>query len=295
MRLEKIITLASEGVRLRFIAMERSLRAVGCDLPLWVIPYDDNRFELPKGAHWWEVPEVIDWVSAQRIHPMMRKCQCFLTSAYQYVDSDIVFLRNPEKVLQDVDGFVTCCCHWHDPSETITPESRAFLGEQSTTWQKEVFNAGQWACDRQLFDFEQLERRTEEPRFRSACLEFSRISDQPALNLLVNSTGVPIRNLTLPPFRLQSAWAGDYGEDYRSYWKSEQETPYLIHWAGVLMDKPRAINELIYQYFSPTERLEWDAYVQSVVGRIGRQQRSLRTRLRKLRRATAAFLRELSN
>ena len=33
--------------------MERSLRAVGCDLPLLVIPYDEDLFELPPNAEWW--------------------------------------------------------------------------------------------------------------------------------------------------------------------------------------------------------------------------------------------------
>lgn len=50
MKLESIITLASTEVRLRFIAMERSLRATGCDLPLRVIPYNANASKLPLNA-----------------------------------------------------------------------------------------------------------------------------------------------------------------------------------------------------------------------------------------------------
>ena len=42
MKLEKIITLASAPVRLRLLAMVRSLRAVGCQLPVWVIPYSGD-------------------------------------------------------------------------------------------------------------------------------------------------------------------------------------------------------------------------------------------------------------
>jgi hypothetical protein len=51
MKIEKIITLANNKVRLRFLAMERSLRATGCQLPLLVIPYDDKLFELPGGKY----------------------------------------------------------------------------------------------------------------------------------------------------------------------------------------------------------------------------------------------------
>jgi hypothetical protein len=38
MKIDKIISMANQKVRLRFLAMERSLRATGCQLPLWVIP-----------------------------------------------------------------------------------------------------------------------------------------------------------------------------------------------------------------------------------------------------------------
>ncbi len=40
MDIDRIITMASQGVRIQFAAFERSLRAVGCDLPLLLIPYD---------------------------------------------------------------------------------------------------------------------------------------------------------------------------------------------------------------------------------------------------------------
>src|SRR5437764_440818 len=57
MKLERIITLANRKFRVRFAAMERSLRAVGCALPISVIPYDNERFDLPKNSEWWECPE----------------------------------------------------------------------------------------------------------------------------------------------------------------------------------------------------------------------------------------------
>jgi hypothetical protein len=294
MQIERIVTLANRNMRLRFLAMERSLRAVGCNLPLWVIPYDDSRFELPKGAEWWELGEVLGWLKSWNATTMMRRYQCFTISHYQYADTDIIYLRNPEKVLEEVDGFVTSCGHWHNPGETLISESEEFFKERSTTWQKSVFNAGQWACDRQLFDFKGLKERAEDPTFRLACLTFP-LADQAGVNMLVNSTGITVRNLTLPPFNMQSTWAGDYSGDYRSYWHSEQETPYLIHWTGIPMDVPRPINELIYQYLSQAERLEWDDYVKKSARIREKRERSLRYRLRRLRRASKAFWRELSH
>ena len=76
MQLERIVTLANEPVRLRFLALERSLRAVGCDLPLDVIPYDERRFELPKNASWWTIDPLCEWLQAQGAHSITRKYQC---------------------------------------------------------------------------------------------------------------------------------------------------------------------------------------------------------------------------
>ena len=127
MKLEKIITLANQSTRLPFAAMERSLRAAGCALPLAVIPYDEQRFNLPANAAWWELPDVLAWLTAEKTHPMMRKYQCLLTANYQFVDSDVIFLRNPEAVLEPHAGFVTSCCHWRDGGHTTTAESRRVM------------------------------------------------------------------------------------------------------------------------------------------------------------------------
>ena len=112
MKLEKIITQANSDVRLYFAVLERSLRASGCVLPILVIPYDDKIFDLPQGSSWWSMPKVFSWLKAKNTHPGMRKYQCLTTSNYQFVDSDICFLRNPQKVLEDYQGFETCCGHF---------------------------------------------------------------------------------------------------------------------------------------------------------------------------------------
>ncbi|HEY1108011.1 MAG TPA: hypothetical protein VGE76_05245, partial [Opitutaceae bacterium] len=234
MRLDCIVTLANRAVRLRFLAMERSLRAVGCDLPLKVIPYDDARFDLPARAEWWELPEITRWLTRERAHPLMRKYQCLTLAGYQFVDADVCFLRDPAAVLAPLTGFVTSCGHWHNPAEATTAESRAWFAARSSTWQKTVFNTGQFACDRALYDFATLQARAQSAEFASTCLRLP-FHEQPGINLLVHAAGVPVQNLTLPPWNQQSTWAGDYPGEYARYWKTEPETPYLIHWAGVPM------------------------------------------------------------
>ena len=81
--------------------------------------------------------------------------------------------------------------------------------------------------------------------------------DQPAINLLVNMTNVSIQNLTLPPYNMQSTWAGDYTGEYERYWKNETEKPYLIHWAGCSMNDSKPINQLFTRFLSEEEKETW--------------------------------------
>ncbi len=256
MQLETIVTLASPEVRLRFIAMERSLRATGCDLPLRVIPYNEGRFDLPPNAEWWLDVELAEWLREWQAHPTMRKYQCLTIPNFQFVDADVVFLRNPVEVLKPLEGFITSCGHWKNPNETLTAQSLSHFAMQSTNWQTRVFNTGQWACDRALFTRQSLRKRCESPGFKETCLTFTH-HEQPGINLLVRSTGVPVHNLTLPPWNMQSTWAGDYLGEFQQYWKTPDETPYLVHWAGANMAQPRPIDGLMEQYLTSEERGAW--------------------------------------
>jgi hypothetical protein len=260
MKIDKIISMANQKVRLRFLAMERSLRATGCQLPLLVIPYDNNLFELPEGSTWWEIPEITNWLNAERTHPTMRKYQCLTVGNYQFVDADVCFLRNPEAVLTPHSGFITSCGHWREPSGTCTPASQRLMSSKSTLWQRDVFNTGQFACDRALFTVDSLKATALQPDFVETCLHWS-YNEQPGLDLLVFASGVEITNLTLPSIRMESTWAGDYPGEYKPYWTNPQRKPYLIHWAGTPMDVPRPINQIFYNFLTPTEQAEWDQQV----------------------------------
>lgn len=140
--------MCDRGHRLRFVLMERSLRAVGCELPIWVIPYGPERFELPKNSTWWEIQAISAWSTNFR----KQKYQCLTTGNFQFVDSDVFFLRNPEPVLAPHQGLIACCNEWTMASfgRVATDESRAIMRRRTTLWQRSVFCAGQFACDRAL-------------------------------------------------------------------------------------------------------------------------------------------------
>lgn len=276
--------MANQNVKLRFLAMERSLRDTGCDLPLLVIPYNDNLFDLPKGSTWWEIPEMIQWLNREKSHPMMRKYQCLTIKNYQFVDSDVCFLRNPQNVLEPFSGFITSCGHWHNPGETYTQQSLDLMLMKTTAWQSKVFNAGQFACDQELYDTQSLITTAMQPEFFNTCVKFPH-HDQPGLNMLVFSSGVKITNLTLPPVYMESTWAGDYPDKYEHYWTDSDRKPYLIHWAGTRMDIPRPMNQIFYNYLTASEKAEWDEQVKTASLKRNKQNRSFRAFARKIKRA----------
>lgn len=262
MKLAQIVTLANAAVRLPLLAMARSLREVGSDLPIRVIPYAEPDFELECGAEWWEDRAVLDWLEGHRCHQMMRKYQCLLTENYQFVDTDVVFLRDPDRALRPYSGFVTSCGHWHNPAQTVTEQSRSLLHARTTTWQKGVFNAGQFACDRVLYSIQTLQARAESPDFIETCLRWP-YHDQPGLNLLVHSTEIPVTNLTLPPVCMESTWAGDYRETPERYWRNEDRKPYLLHWAGTKPDGIQAVDQLFLQFLTRSEKEEWTSKIRA--------------------------------
>ena len=289
MKIDKIISMASGRVRLRFLAMERSLRAVGCDLPLWVIPFNDDRFTLPPNAQWWDVPEISGWLANQHAHPVMRKYQCLIEQNYQFVDSDVCFLRDPVAALADQEGFVTSCCHWRCVGDTVTARSFEMMSGSSTVWHQNVFNTGQFACDRKLYTSSELISTAMHPDFIYTCVRLP-YHEQPGLNLLVFSSGVKISNLTLQPVRMESTWAGDYPGEYEQFWTNGRLKPYLIHWAGTDMAVSRPINDLFYSYLTSQEKAEWDEQARRQYIAAGRERRSLRVFARRVRRAWRELL-----
>ncbi len=285
MHLEKIITMANETTRLRFLALERSLRATGSKLPLWVIPYDEKKFDLPTGAIWWEEKNVLKWLRENHAHKVMGKYQCLLEKNYQFTDADVIFLKNPEITLEPFTGFITSCGHWHNPNHTTTTEVLDFFSKITTTWQQKVFNSGQYACDEILYDFHSLKKTAEQPLYKATCLDF-KFHEQPGLNLLVNLSNISVTNLTLQPYYMESTWAGDYADaDYERFWKDENHKPYIIHWAGCDMNIDRPIDKLFLQFLTEEEKGNWKIEVQKKHAAKNTMNRKITKQFRKIKTA----------
>lgn len=254
MELNYIYTLANEKVRLQFSAMERSLRATGCQLPLRVMPYGGERFELPRLATWWTTP-LQEWLHKKGSHPMTAKYQCLTQANYFYTDVDIVFLRNPIPALAPFEGFVAADTEWNKPKWAFTEESEVFLSQRTSLWTRNLFNAGFFACDQALYAESELYAVLDSPTRRRTCLQS--IHDEPGLNLLVAESGVPYTNLNLPPQQMESTWAGDYPREFKHLWPEPERKPIFLHWAGSVLDEPLPINALFEEFLTVEEMKQW--------------------------------------
>jgi hypothetical protein len=183
----------------------------------------------------------------------MRKYQVLLAKNYLFVDSDVVFLKNPEKTFDLLEGFITSCCHWHNPDHTTTPQVVKLLASKTTTWQKGIFNSGQFACGQQLYTLQSIKKVAHSEWARDTVLNHP-FHEQPGMNLLIHAAGIRVVNLTLPPYLMESTWAGDYDQGFEQFWADDARKPFLIHWAGRKMNGQMPIDELFLQYLSQDER-----------------------------------------
>ena len=253
MEIEFAFTLANENVRLQFLAMERSLRATGFDLPIHVFPYNSDTFDLPAGSQWVHT-SLHQWLDAEKAHPMCCKYHCLTQGSSFFTDVDIIYLRDPREVLRPLSGFVVADTEWNKPRYTYNAESAALLAKRSSLWLKNIFNGGFFASEAPLYTETALADILKRPDRKDLYIH---TDDQIGLNLLVSQADTTPTNLNLPPFPMESTWAGDYREDFESFWKEKDHMPIFIHWAGPILDDERPINQLFYDFLTKEELSEW--------------------------------------
>jgi hypothetical protein len=261
MRIDRIITMASRNVALQMRVMVRSLRSVNCDLPVYVIPYRDQDFDLPAGCQWLADEEIFGWLDQMGSTRLLRKYLTLLTKDYQFVDSDIVFLRNPVSALEPYEGFVVYCTEWNKPGKTYRPGTRKIMSAHTSTWQSKVFNSGQHASSEALFgSWDELRCFIEQPELAPYCIHETENHDQTALNILSFLRRKQFVNLTMPPHDWESSWAGDYEGEFEHLWKDDSRKPLLIHYAGETIPYlNRPINRLFENFLTAEEAVEWNA------------------------------------
>jgi hypothetical protein len=258
MKLEQIISLANVKVRLQFLAMERSLRSTGCDLPLLVIPFDETRFPLPGNAQWIEDEALFEIIRNTGAVSVSRKYLALTLPNCAYFDADIIHLRDPRAWLAPLpeDVFVVADTEWNKARWTFTPETRELYGSKTTLWLLDNFNSGFFAHGTPAAKIEQIKSLLTEPQYWNLTQgKGPTKGEQEGANLLIHQNGREVHNLCLPPYRMESTMACDYPEDVELILR-RPNAPAFIHYAGHGRNIDAPIARLIFDHLSSAEAAE---------------------------------------
>jgi hypothetical protein len=264
-RVDKIITLANKSAELQVQVFMRSLRKVGCELPVWVIPYGKRDFELPSECHWIEEnSKLLRFLRQDSAHPLYGKYVTLLENNCAYFDTDIVFLREPRKWLEVApsDSFVVADTEWAKNRWTFSSDSLRFLATLSSCWPLLTFNSGFFAFENPLYEEDELIDVIQSPGYRSTCLERKTAPiDQPAMNWLVLRKQRKIFNFNLPEQCMESTMAVDYGSSQPETVTSRRAAPTFLHFAGPMFQSSLPVTELFTSFLTAPERKRWEAEV----------------------------------
>lgn len=258
MKIERIIAFANAKVRLEFLAMERSLRATGCDLPLLVIPFDDNLFELPQNAEWSRHDELFGFLKEKSAVPQCRKLTAFLNNNCAFFDSDIIHLKNPVEWLKPLpeNAFVVADTEWEKAQWTFTKETRDEYQSNSTIWLLDNFNSGFFAFSSVSVTLDMIKTQLSDPKHWKLLVgRAPTTGEQAAANYLISLSGIEVVNLCLPPHRMESTMACDYPPDCDPLLK-KPNAPAFVHYAGPGRNYDAPIARLIFDYLTKAEAAE---------------------------------------
>ena len=264
MRVDKIIVLANKRAELQLRVFVRSLRKVGCQLPVRVIPCGDRDCQLPEGCEWVGDSKLFRFLQQNSAHALYSKYAALLQSHCAYFDTDIIFLREPCKWLESApsDAFVVADTEWAKSRWTYSDDSLRFLEALSSCWRLYTFNSGFFAFEKPLYEEDELIEVIQSPEFRGTCLERTTPPiDQPAMNWLVLRKQRKILNFNLPEQYMESTMVVDYGTSSAESVTSRSAAPAFLHFAGPRFQHDLPLNALFTSFFTPAEREQWDAQI----------------------------------
>jgi hypothetical protein len=265
MTIGKILVLANKDAELQLRVFLRSLRSVGCDLPVWIIPCGAADFELPTGCRWIKDSKLFSFLKKEGAHPLYCKYEALLQSECAYFDTDIVVLRDPREWLQaaPAESFTVADTEWARNRWTFSAESRRFLTALSSRWPLLTFNSGFFAFETPLYEEEELIALIQSPEMRATCLDRkSSPIDQPAFNWLVLLKRRNIFNFNLPPQTMESTMVEDYDDGSNAAaFLSAPSAPAFLHYAGPAFEKGHFLAQLFTSYLTAAEKRQWDAKI----------------------------------
>ncbi len=252
-----IYITANDKVTDHAIALMNSIRFYDPDVPVVMIPYDDNYQEIAKilsdrfGVTIYSDLDFIERLS-QRLYAIFgagffarpnqfRKQACWFGEfdEFLYIDTDIVVF---EKIVDNLDylqEYDFLCCDYQHSGGIKNVFSQAVI-EQNIFTKAElqsIFNGGFWASKKNLISEADLYDTFSECATHPKYFDFTqKTSDQPIINYMILKKIPKIFNLVYKDGKAPGSWAGSQHfkqKDNILFDPNTNKNLQYLHWAGI--------------------------------------------------------------
>ncbi len=251
-----IYIVANDKVIESSIALVNSIRLYNCQVPIFLIPFDDNYQQVAAALNRLhhvrlfpnlgsveqftrEIGQMFDRNFLALPNKMRKLCAWFgPLDEFLYIDTDIIVFEdiaaNLDK-LSEVDFF---CCDYHYLSEKLRNVFSPIVKEEHIFTDSElqdVFNSGFWASRKGTISESQMYEILRECSQHREYFDFTQnVTDQPILNYIILKL-IPKRcNLVKATESEPGSWAGSqhFHEIDDVLYDKGKRLKY-IHWAGI--------------------------------------------------------------
>ncbi len=265
-----VYIVANDRVRENAIALLSSLRLYDPDIPVYLIPFNDEHQAVAQQlAEMYQVQRFPDLdllttltQTIGEIFPRdflalpnkMRKLAAWFgpLDEFLYIDTDILFFTPVSKTLSYLDqaDFIWCDYHYkrglEDVFSAVVPEQGIFSAETL----QDVFNSGLWGSRKSALSLAQLTEILKDCAAHREYFDFSSgTTDQPIMNYIVLKA-IPRRlNIAKAHPNEPGSWGGSSHFEQRGQILFDGDRPLrYLHWAGTPMRSGGPYRELWTQY-----------------------------------------------
>jgi len=295
-----IYITANDRVIEQAIALLNSIRLQDSDIPVVLIPYDDNYQAIAKilqeryGVQLYPDLQFIDRLSNQ-LHQIFgenffarpnqfRKQACWfgVFDKFLYIDTDIVVFEKISNSLNYLNDHDFICCDYQHRGGIKNVFTSQVIEENvfSSYELQDIFNGGFWGSKKNLISEKILYDTFSECAAHPEYFDFSqKTSDQPIINYMVLKHISRRFNIVRRPSRAPGNWAGSKHFQIQGNQLIDpnvnQPLQYL-HWAGIRLEPGcpywniwkyyRYLNEPLPDddSFQQTPKSFWDSLVDKV-------------------------------
>ncbi|MEM9905997.1 MAG: Npun_R2821/Npun_R2822 family protein [Cyanobacteria bacterium P01_D01_bin.44] len=266
-----VYIVANEKVADNAIALLASLRLHDPEVPVYLIPFDQNYQQVFETLHrLYQVKLFPDLAFLEsltqkigEIFPRdflalpnkMRKLATWFgpLEEFLYIDTDILFFEPVSDTLAYLDEADFICCDYHFKGRKLRDVFASAAIEQGifpAEIVQDVFNSGLWGSKKSALSLSQLHERLQECAQHREYFDFAGgTTDQPIMNYLVLKT-IPHRlNITQVNPDETGSWGGmsHFQERDHMLYDGDRRLRYL-HWAGTPM-RPGGPYRSLWEYY----------------------------------------------